>query len=149
MKVIKELADNDKAYRSLTLSWFKNSPLLEMIRILRDKGFTLMLTTDHGTINVNNPTKLVGDRNVNTNLRYKVGRNMSYNKKDVYEVTDPADVYLPRPNINSVYAFAKEDLFFAYPNNFNHYVKYYTNTYQHGGVSLEEMIVPFAVLRPR
>lgn len=149
MKVIKELADNDKAYRSLTLSWFQNSPLIDMIRILKEKGFTLMLTTDHGTINVHNPTKLVGDRNVNTNLRYKVGRNMSYSGKEVYEAKNPGDIHLPRPNINSVYVFAREDNFFAYPNNFNHYVKYYTNTYQHGGISLEEMIVPFAVLKPR
>lgn len=149
MKVIKELADNDKAYRSLTRSWFENSPLLDMIKILADKGVKLIITTDHGTINVDDPTKLVGDKNVNTNLRYKTGRNMSYQAKDVYEVKNPEDIYLPKQNINSVFVFAKEDLFFAYPNNFNHYVKYYTNTYQHGGVSLEEMIVPFAVLSPR
>ena len=149
MKVIKELADNDKAYRSLTRSWFDNSPLLDMIRILRDKGVKLIITTDHGTINVEDPTKLIGDKSVNTNLRYKTGRNMSYQAKDVYEVKNPEDIYLPKQNINSVFVFAKEDLFFAYPNNYNHYVKYYTNTYQHGGVSLEEMIVPFAVLSPR
>lgn len=149
MKVIKELADNDKAYRSLTKSWFNNSPLLDMIRILRDKGVKLIITTDHGTINVGDPTKLVGDKNVNTNLRYKVGRNMSYQYKDVYEVKNPEDIFLPKQNINSAFVFAKEDLFFAYPNNFHHYVKYYSNTYQHGGVSLEEMIVPFAVLSPR
>ncbi len=149
MKVIKELADNDKAYRSLTLSWFKNSPLLEMIKILSAKGVKLIITTDHGTINVGSPTKLVGDRNVNTNLRYKTGRNMSYQKKDVYEVAKPEDIYLPKENINSVFLFAKEDLFFAYPNNFNHYVKYYVNTYQHGGISLEEVIIPFAVLSPK
>ncbi len=149
MKVIKELADNDKAYRSLTLSWFKNSPLLELIRYLREKGVRIAITTDHGTINVSNPVKLVGDRNVNTNLRYKVGRNMSYDKKQVYSVEKPEDIYLPKPNINSEFVFAPEDHFFAYPNNYNHYVKYYTNTYQHGGISLEEMIVPFAVLRPR
>lgn len=149
MKVIRELADNDKAYRSLTLSWFQNSPLLELLRILSEKGVKVLLTTDHGTINVTAPTRLVGDRNVNTNLRYKLGRNMSYEDKDVYRVAKPEDVYLPRPNINSEFVFAREDLFFAYPNNYNHYVKYYTNTYQHGGVSLEEMIVPFISLTPR
>ncbi len=148
-EMIKELADNDKAYRSLTRSWFQNSPLMEMVRILRQKGVKLILTTDHGTISVTDPTKLVGDRNVNTNLRYKVGRNMSYQHKDVYEVKDPERIFLPKANINSAFVFAKEDLFFAYPNNFNHYVKYYRNTYQHGGVSLEEMIVPLAVLNPR
>lgn len=149
MKVIKELADNDKAYRSLTKSWFQNSPLLDMIKILADKGVKLIITTDHGTINVDDPTKLVGDKNVNTNLRYKTGRGMSYQNKDVYEVKNPEDVFLPKQHINSVFVFAKEDLFFAYPNNFNHYVKYYTNTYQHGGLSLEEMIVPFVTLSPR
>ncbi|MEQ9261660.1 MAG: bifunctional response regulator/alkaline phosphatase family protein [Owenweeksia sp.] len=149
MKVIRELADNDKAYRSLTLSWFQNSPLMDIIRTLRDKKLKVIITTDHGTINVGDPSKLVGPKDLSTNLRYKVGRNMSFQHKDVYEVKNPEDIYLPKPNINSSFVFAKEDLFFAYPNNFNHYVKYYRNTYQHGGVSLEEMIVPFAVLKPR
>jgi CheY-like chemotaxis protein len=148
-EMIKELADNDKAYRSLTRSWFQNSPLIEMIRILKQKGIKLVLSTDHGTISVTDPTKLVGDRNVNTNLRYKTGRNMTYQNKDVFEVKDPEKIFLPKANINSAFVFAKEDLFFAYPNNFNHYVKYYRNTYQHGGVSLEEMIVPCVVLNPK
>lgn len=149
MEVIKELADNDKAYRSLTKSWFSNSPLLDVIKQITDEKAKLVITTDHGTINVGDPTKLVGDRNINTNLRYKVGRNMTYQHKDVYEVKNPEDIYLPKPNINSLFVFAKEDLFFAYPNNFNHYVKYYRNTYQHGGISLEEMLVPFVVLSPK
>ncbi len=149
MKVIKELADNDKAYRSLTLSWFQNSPLLEMLKIAQEKGVKVILTTDHGTINVANPTKLVGPRDISTNLRYKTGRNMSYENKDVYAVKNPEDIFLPKQSINGEFVFAKEDLFFAYPNNYNHYVKYYTNTYQHGGLSLEEMIVPFVVLEAR
>ena len=149
MKVIRELADNDKAYRSLTLSWFKNSPLLDIIKAARSKNTKLIITTDHGTINCGDPTKVVGPKDLNTNLRYKVGRNMSYQNKDVYEVKSPEDIYLPKPNINSAFVFAKEDLFFAYPNNFNHYVKYYRNTYQHGGISLEEMIIPYTVLSPR
>lgn len=149
MKVIRELADNDKAYRSLTQSWFNNSPLLDMLRLLADKGIKVLLTTDHGTINVDNPTKVVGDKNLNTNLRYKTGRGMSFQNKDVYEVKNPEDIQLPKAAINSSFIFAKEDLFFAYPNNYNYYVKYYRNTYQHGGVSLEEMIIPFAVLEPK
>lgn len=149
MKVIRELADNDKAYRSLTLSWFKNSPLLDMLRQLAEKDIPVLLTTDHGTINVVDPTKVVGDRSLNTNLRYKSGRGMTYQGKDVLEFKNPESVHLPKQNINSSYIFAKEDLFFAYPNNFNHYVKYYRNTYQHGGVSLEEMIIPFVQLKPR
>lgn len=149
MKVIRELADNDKAYRSLTLSWFRNSPLLDIIKAARDMNTKVVVCTDHGTINCGDPTKIVGPKDINTNLRYKVGRNMTYQNKDVFEVKNPEDIYLPKLNINSAFVFAKEDLFFAYPNNFNHYVKYYRNTYQHGGVSLEEMIIPFAVLSPK
>lgn len=149
MKVIRELADNDKAYRSLTLSWFRNSPLMDMLRQLAQKGIPVLLTTDHGTINVVDPTKVVGDRNLNTNLRYKSGRGMTFQPRDVMEVKNPESIHLPKQNINSTYLFAKEDLFFAYPNNYNHYVKYYRNTYQHGGISLEEMIIPFVVLRPK
>lgn len=149
MKVIRELADNDKAYRSLTHSWFENSPLLDLLRALADKNIPVILATDHGTINVTDPTKVVGDRSLNTNLRYKTGRGLSYTAKDVYEVKNPETIHLPRQNINSLYLFAKEDLFFAYPNNFNQYVKYYRNSYQHGGLSLEEMIVPSVKLIPR
>ena len=149
MEVIRELAESDKGYRSITESWLKNSPLLELIRLLAEKQIKLVLTTDHGTINVTDPTKLVGERSVNTNLRYKVGRNMSYQNKDVYRIKNPEDIYLPKQNINSEFVFAKEDLFFAYPNNFNYYVKYYRNTYQHGGISLEEMIIPFVVMEPK
>ncbi len=149
MKVIRELADNDKAYRSLTLSWFQNSPLLDMLKQLADKKVKVLLTTDHGTINVTEATKVVGDKSLNTNLRYKTGRGLSYQDKDVYEVKDPEDIHLPKQNINSLFLFAKEDLFFAYPNNYNHYVKYYRNTYQHGGISLEEMIIPFVRLQAK
>lgn len=149
MKVIRELADNDKAYRSLTLSWFKNSPLLDIIKSAKSLNAKVVICTDHGTINCGDPTKIVGPKDINTNLRYKVGRNMTYQNKDVYEVKDPENIHLPKLNINSAFVFAKEDLFFAYPNNFNHYVKYYRNTYQHGGISLEEMIIPFAILSPK
>jgi CheY-like chemotaxis protein len=149
MKVIRELADGDKAYRSLTLSWFQNAPLLDLLRQLAEKQIPVVLTTDHGTINVGDPTKVVGDRSLNTNLRYKTGRGLSYSPKDVMEVKNPEKIHLPKQNINSLYLFAKEDLFFAYPNNFNHYVKYYRNTYQHGGISLEEMVIPSVKLRPR
>ena len=149
MKVIRELADNDKAYRSLTLSWFRNSPLMDMLRQLANKRIPVLLTTDHGTINVVDPTKVVGDRSLNTNLRYKSGRGMTFQHRDVLEIKDPEAVHLPKQNINTTYLFAKEDLFFAYPNNFNHYVKYYRNTYQHGGISLEEMIIPFVSLIPK
>ncbi len=149
MEVIKELVGDDKAYRSLTVSWFKNSPLIEVIQKAQEMGQKLIITTDHGTINCDTPSKVVGDKNISSNLRYKTGRSLSYNDKEVYAVANPKDIYLPTINMNSSFIFAKEDLFFAYPNNYNHYVKYYKNTYQHGGISLEEMIIPFAVLEPK
>ena len=146
MEVIRELADNDQAYRSLTRSWFANSPLFDILKQLAEKDFKVVITTDHGTINVDEPCRLVGDRTLNTNLRYKVGRNMSYDSKEVFEVRDPEKIGLPKGSISDVFVFAPQDRFFAYPNNYNHYVKYYRNTYQHGGVSLEEMIIPYAEL---
>ena len=149
MEVIKELASDDKAYRSLTVSWFKNSPLLEIIQQAKELGFKLIITTDHGTINVKNPSKVIGDRDTSLNLRYKTGRSLSYENKDVLAAKNPKSIHLPSLSMNSSFIFAKGDLFFAYPNNYNHYVSYYRNTYQHGGVSLEEMIIPFVVLNPR
>ncbi|MDH3697741.1 MAG: PglZ domain-containing protein [Flavobacteriaceae bacterium] len=149
MEVIKELASNDKAYRSLTQSWFKNSPLLDIIQQAQLMGMRLIITTDHGTINVKQPSKVIGDKETSLNLRYKTGRSLTFEKKDVVEAPIPADFFLPRITMSSSFIFAKNDLFFAYPNNFNHYVSYYRNTYQHGGVSLEEMIIPFVVLSPK
>ena len=145
MEMIKELAGDDKAYRSLTLSWFNNSPLLEIIQKAQKMGLKLIITTDHGTINTSKPTKVIGKKNITTNLRYKTGRSLSYEEKDVFAVKNPADVGLPSSSMTSEFIFAKEDLFFAYPNNFNHYVKYFKNTYQHGGISLEEMIIPCVI----
>lgn len=149
MEVVKELASNDKAYRSLALSWFKNSPLLEMIQLAHHLGFKLILTTDHGTINVKNPSKVIGDRDTSLNLRYKTGRSLTYDSKEVLVVKDPETIHLPSINMSSSYIFAKNDLFFAYPNNYNHYVSYFRNTYQHGGISLEEMIIPIVVFNPK
>lgn len=146
MEVIRELADDEAAYRSLTLSWFEHSPLQDIIKQIAEKKCRMIITTDHGTIKVTEPTKVVGDRNVNTNLRYKQGKSLDYVKKDVFEVRNPADVYLPKNNVSTAYIFAKQDYFFAYPNNYNHYVTYYRNTFQHGGISLEEMIIPYIVL---
>jgi len=149
MEVVKELASNDKAYRSLTLSWFKNSPLLDIIQQAQSAGFKLILTTDHGTINCKNPSKVIGDKNTSLNLRYKTGRSLTYENKDVYAVKDPKKIGLPSINMSSSYIFAKNDFFLAYVNNYNHYVSYYRNTYQHGGISLEEMVVPFIVFNPK
>ncbi|GEQ86504.1 two-component system response regulator [Patiriisocius marinistellae] len=149
MEVIKELASTDKKYRSLTQSWFKNSPLMNIIQQASQLGFKLIITTDHGTINVKNPSKVIGDKNTSLNLRYKTGKSLTYENKDVLAAKDPSSIHLPRINMSSSFIFAKGDLFFAYPNNYNHYVSYYRNTYQHGGVSLEEMVIPFITLSPK
>ena len=149
MEVIKELASNDKAYRSLTVSWFKNSPLLDIIQQAQSLGQKLIITTDHGTINVKHPSKVIGNRDTSLNLRYKTGRSLTYEDKEVLAAKDPKEIHLPTINVSSSFIFAKNDLFFAYPNNYNHYVSYYRNTYQHGGLSLEEMIIPFVVLEAR
>jgi CheY-like chemotaxis protein len=149
MDVIKELAGDDKAYRSLTLSWFNNSPLLDIIKKARDMGLQLVITTDHGTINTQHPTKIIGPKDISSNLRYKTGRSLSFEEKDVYATDKPKEIGLPQTALNASFVFAKEDLFFAYPNNYNHYVKYYKNTYQHGGISLEEMIIPCVVYTPK
>lgn len=149
MEVVKELASNDKAYRSLTLSWFKNSPLLEIIQQAQNLGYKLILTTDHGTINVKNPSKVIGDKNTSLNLRYKTGRSLTFENKEVYFVKDPKKIGLPTINMTSSYIFAKNDFFLAYVNNFNHYASYYKNSYQHGGISLEEMVIPLLILNPK
>lgn len=146
MEVIRELADDEKAYRSITLSWFEHSPLHDILKQIAAKKCKLVITTDHGTIKVTEPSKVVGDKNVNTNLRYKQGKSLDYVKKDVFEVRNPADAFLPKQHVSTAFVFVKEDKFFAYPNNYNYYVNYYRNTFQHGGISLEEMIIPFIIL---
>ncbi|MCF8301696.1 MAG: PglZ domain-containing protein [Bacteroidales bacterium] len=149
MEVIRELADDEPAYRSITLSWFEHSPLREMIKYLADQDVNLVITSDHGSVRVQDPVKVIGDRNTNTNLRYKIGKSLNYNRKEVFDVRDPHDAYLPKTNVSSTFIFARKNDFFAYPNNFNYYAKYYKNTFQHGGISLEEMLVPFIKLKPR
>ena len=148
-KMIRELANSDAAYRSLTESWFRHSGALEMFRRMADLGFKVILTTDHGTIRVDNPIKVVGDRNTNTNLRYKVGKNLNYNPRQVYEMKRPNQFGLPAPNLSSTFIYAMNEDFFSYPNNYNYYVQYYTGTFQHGGISLQEMLVPLVTLSPK
>ncbi len=145
MEVLKELASDEAAYRSLTLSWFDHSPLLNALDKLKDKKARIIITADHGTIRVKSPAKVIGDKNTTTNLRYKTGKNLNYNPKEVFEVRKPEDAFLPKSNVSSSYIFAREDYYFCYPNNYNYYVNYYKNTFQHGGVSIEEIMVPFAV----
>jgi len=149
MAMIRELANDDAAYRSLTLSWFEHSPLLELLKKISQKNVRLVITTDHGTIRVKHASKVIGDRNTNTNLRYKQGRNLNYNAKEVFLIKNPHEAHLPKINISSNYIFAKEDRYFVYQNNYNQFVNYYNETFQHGGISLEEMLIPVATYSSR
>ncbi|WP_207533549.1 PglZ domain-containing protein [Desertivirga arenae] len=149
MAMIRELANDEAAYRSLTLSWFEHSPLLDALKKLSQKNIKLVITTDHGTIRVKHPSKVVGDRNTNTNLRYKQGKNLNFIAKDVLHIKNPHDAFLPKLHVSSSFIFAKEDTYFVYPNNYNQFVNYYNETFQHGGISLEEMIVPYITYSPK
>lgn len=149
MEVIRELAENEAAYRSITVSWLEHSPLLDIIKKIADAGMRLVITTDHGTIRVKNPVKIVGERNTNTNLRYKSGRGLNYNAKEVFVVKNPQDAFLPKIKMSAEFVFAREQDFFVYPNNYNHFVNYYSDTFQHGGISLEELLIPYIVMKAR
>lgn len=149
MKMVRELANNESAYRSITLSWFRHSVLSELFKMLAQTDYEIVITTDHGSIRATKPLKIIGDRNTNTNLRYKLGKNLSYNSKEVFAIHDPAKAQLPSPNLSTSYVFAMGDSFFAYPNNYNYYVSYYKDTFQHGGISMEEMIIPLITMKAR
>ncbi len=149
MNVIRELADDEAAYRSLTLSWFRHSPLFEVLQKIAEKKVKLVITTDHGSVRVHNPVKIIGDKNTNSNLRYKTAKNLAFDKTEAFEIKNPYEVSLPILHMSSTYAFCKNNDFFAYPNNYNYYANYYRNTFQHGGISMEEMIIPFIVMQSK
>jgi CheY-like chemotaxis protein len=149
MNVMKELAEDEAAYRSITASWFEHSPLFDAIKKIASKKARVIITTDHGSIRVNNPIKIVGDRHTSSNLRYKQGRNLNYNEKDLFTIKNPSEAYLPKQNVSTSYVFATGEDFMVYPNNYNFHVNMYNNSFQHGGISLEEMLVPFIVLETK
>ena len=148
-KMVRELANNESAYRSITLSWFRHSVVSDLFRQLAMTDYRILITTDHGSIRCTRPVKIIGDRNTNTNLRYKLGKNLSYDNKDLFVVKNPQQAQLPAPNLSTSYVFAVGDSFFAYPNNYNYYVSYYKDTFQHGGISMEEMLIPLVTMKSK
>ena len=145
-RMVRELANNESAYRSITLSWFRHSVIADFFRRVAQTDYKVIVTTDHGSIRCTRPVKIVGDRNTNTNLRYKLGKNLGYDSKELFVIKNPAEAFLPSPNLSTSYVFATGDSFFAYPNNYNYYVSYYKDTFQHGGISMEEMIIPLVTM---
>ncbi len=148
-RMVRELANNESAYRSITLSWFRHSVIADFFRQLAQTNYKVIVTTDHGSIRCTKPVKIVGDRNTNTNLRYKLGKSLGYDSKDLFVIKDPRQAQLPQPNLSTSYVFATGDSFFAYPNNYNYYVSYYKDTFQHGGISMEEMLIPLITMTPK
>ena len=148
-KTIRELANDEAAYRAITRTWLEHSSTIDLFRTIAEMGYKVILTTDHGTIRVDNPVRIIGDRNVNTNLRYKLGKNLNWQSKAVFEINRPSDFGLPSVNLSTSYVFTTGRDFFAYPNNYNHYATYYSDTFQHGGISLEEMLIPLITLTPK
>ena len=148
-RMVRELANNESAYRSITQSWFRHSVISDFFRQLAEKDCTVIVTTDHGSIRSTRPVKIIGDRNTNTNLRYKLGKNLAYDDKSLFTIREPQKAQLPAPNLSTSYVFATGDAFLAYPNNYNYYVSYYRDTFQHGGISMEEMIVPLVTMKGR
>ncbi len=146
-RMVRELANNESAYRSITLSWFRHSVIADFFRQLSQSDYTVIVTTDHGSIRCTKPVKIVGDRNTNTNLRYKLGKNLAYDAKELFVIKNPHQAFLPAPNLSTSYVFAVGDSFFAYPNNYNYYVSYYRDTFQHGGISMEEMLIPLVTMK--
>ena len=146
--VIRDLASDERAYRSLTRSWFIHSSLFELLKILASHPVKVIFSTDHGTIRVQNPVKIIGDKKTSSNLRYKMGRNLDYDPKKVFELTNPEKAMLPKTNISSRYIFALNKDYLVYQNNYNYYAGYYKDTFQHGGISMQEVMLPFAVLEP-
>lgn len=148
-QMVRELSNNESAYRSITLSWFRHSALSEFFRLLAKSDYRIIITTDHGSIRVNHPVKIIGDRNVNDNLRYKMGKNLYCDHKEIFVIKEPSKAFLPAPNLSTAYVFSTGNDFFAYPNNYNYYVSHYKESFQHGGISMEEMIIPLITMKSK
>lgn len=149
-EILKELAPDEAAYRSLTASWFAHSSLFGMLKTLaRQKNVKVILTTDHGSIRCMRGAKVLGDREASTNLRYKFGRNLKCDERQAMFVKNPSDYRLPKRGVTINYIIAKEDYFFVYPTDYHKYLHQYRDSFQHGGISMEEMILPVVKLTPK
>ncbi|HOV99019.1 MAG TPA: bifunctional response regulator/alkaline phosphatase family protein [Bacteroidota bacterium] len=148
--LLKEIVPDESAYRSLTQSWFQHSSLFGMLKTLSSqKNITIVLTTDHGSIRCLRGAKVVADRETSTNLRFKFGRNLKVDSKHALIIKHPLEYRLPQASITTNYIIAKEDYYFVYPTEYHKYLQHYRDSFQHGGISMEEMILPIIRLRPR
>jgi hypothetical protein len=148
-QILQETIPDEEAFRNFTKHWFQHSSLFETIKAIAAQGGTMILSTDHGSIKVNRVTQVQGDKNSSITIRYKEGKNLACNNKHAIYVRNPNDYGLPSKNIINNYIFAKDDYFFVYPNLFHQYQKQFTGTFQHGGISMEEMILPIACCKPK
>jgi hypothetical protein len=147
--ILKEIAGTEAAFRSLMKSWFTHSPLFTLLKTFATRGFTVILTTDHGSVLCKRGTMAHGRRSTSTNLRYKYGDNLNSDPKESLMIKKPAEWRLPSFSLATTYIVAKEDFYFVYPNNYNEMVRLFQNSFQHGGITIDEMIVPIVTLTPR
>lgn len=148
-QILKETIPDEEALRAFTKHWFLHSTFYEALKQIQKQNATLIITTDHGSIRVNRANQLTGDKSTTTTVRYKQGNNLSCNTKNSLLIKEPEEYGLPKRSIIDNYVFAKEDYYFVYPNLFHQYMKLYNGTFQHGGISMEEMILPLAVCKPK
>lgn len=148
-EVIQTLIPDEAAYRSVVKSWFEHSPLFELMRKFGERGVTIVITSDHGSIRARKASKVVGDREASSNLRYKFGRNLNVDPKHAIKVKDPLKWGIHSKGVNIDLLLAKQDAYFVYPTEFNKYADRFRDNFIHGGISLEEMVLPVAVLRSK
>ncbi len=146
-ELLQEMAPNEPAYRSLTRSWFSHSSLFEMLRKLSETDSTVVLTTDHGCMLSARASLAYGNRDTSTGIRFKYGKNLRCDNRHAMHIRDPEAFGLPSVGQGTNYIICREDYFFVYPTNFNEYQAKYANSFQHGGISLEECILPVAIMR--
>jgi len=146
---LKEILPNESSYRSVVRTWFQHSWIYSVLRKFADADFTIILTSDHGSIRVQNDVKVIADKTTSTNIRFKSGKNLNCPPKYALNIKNPAEYKLPDLGINTNYLIAKENFYFVYPTNYHKFQTFFKDTFQHGGISMEEMILPIVTMTPK